>query len=247
MDDLLELTGRVEAAHFWFRGFRRFIQPIVDEVTAGRPGLRLLDCGCGTGHNLARLARAGRAYGFDLTEGGLALAKRRGVPLVRASVDRIPFRDATFDLLTSFDVLQYLEDDGQVLREMARVLRPGGHLVLTASAMAVLRGGHAGSWPEVRRYDRPRMRRIATAAGLEVQRVTHLFAALFPMMLVTRVLQRAAGRQPGAEEDWEMQVPPAPLNAALTAALALEATLARPFSMPCGSSLLLVARKPPAA
>src|SRR5918993_1360192 len=53
--DLLELTARAEASHFWFRGFRRFVAPVIADITAGRPGLRLVDCGAGTGHNLSLL------------------------------------------------------------------------------------------------------------------------------------------------------------------------------------------------
>jgi SAM-dependent methyltransferase len=78
MDDLLELTSRVEADHFWFRGFRAFITPLLDQAAAGRPHLRLIDCGCGTGHNLALLSRYGDVFGFDLTPGGLDLARRTG-------------------------------------------------------------------------------------------------------------------------------------------------------------------------
>jgi len=243
MDDLLELTSRVEADHFWFRGFRAFITPLLDEAAAGRPDLRLLDCGCGTGHNLALLSRYGDVVGFDLTPGGLELAKRSAVPLVRAEMSRMPFRSGSFDILTSFDVLQYVDDDGLALREVARLLRPGGTAVLTASALEVLRGGHAGAWPEVRRYTKARLRRIAIDAGLHIERLTYLFGSLLPMMLAVR----AARRNSPADcqgEDWEMSIPPAPINNALTWLLRTEAALTRrmPFT-PAGSSVLIVARK----
>src|SRR5512139_1578204 len=175
MDDLLELTSRVEADHFWFRGFRAFVIPLIAEAAGTRRNLRLLDCGCGTGHNLQLLAPFGTPYGFDLTPGGLSFARRTGRPVVRAEMMHMPFRTASFDVLTSFDVLQYVEDDGAAMREMARLLRPGGTAIVTASAMEILRGGHAGSWPEVRRYTKARMRRIAEDAGLRVQRLTYLF------------------------------------------------------------------------
>ena len=87
MDDLLDLTSRVEATHFWFRGFRGFVAPAIREVAGTRRGLRLLDCGCGTGHNLASLLHPyGRAFGFDLTPGGLAYARTSGFPLAQAYV-----------------------------------------------------------------------------------------------------------------------------------------------------------------
>jgi SAM-dependent methyltransferase len=243
VDDLLELTSRVEADHFWFRGFKAFIAPLVADAAAGRRNLRLLDCGCGTGHNLALLAPYGRAFGFDLTAGGLTRARATGRPVVRAEMTRMPFRDGSFDLLTSFDVLQYVDDDDAGMREMWRLLRPGGTAIVTASAMQVLRGGHAGAWPEVRRYTKAQIRRIAEGAGLEVLRVAYLFGTLFPMMLAVRMVRRRSDGD-AAGRDWEMDVPAPPINGALTWLLRGEAALTRHAAiMPAGSSVLVVARK----
>ena len=245
MDDLLELTSRVEADHFWFRGFRAFINPLIEDAVAGRGNLRLIDCGLGTGHNLQLLAGYGRAFGFDLTPGGLALARRAGRPLVQADIARIPFQSACCDLVTSFDVLQYVDDDAGAMREMARLLRPGGTAIITAAALKVLRGGHAAEWPETRRYTRHGLRELAEGAGFRIERVSYLFGALFPMMLAVRIFRRRSTPGKGPGKDWEMSVPAAPVNAALTWLLRAEAAITRrvPFT-PAGSSVLLVAKKP---
>ena len=248
MDDLLDLTSRVEGTHFWFRGFRRFVAPAIAEMAGGRRDLRLLDCGCGTGYNLVTLLRPyGSAFGFDLTPGGLAHARAVGVAVARADMAEIPFQSSRFDLVTSFDVLQYVRDDAEVMKEIARVIKPGGSLVVTAAALDLLRGGHAGTWPEVRRYTTTRMRSIVEGAGLKTHHLTYLFATLFPAMLAVRLAGRAgeagkAGRPGG--DDWEMRVPAAPINAALTGVLAMEAALSRRIPMPVGSSVLVVAVKP---
>jgi SAM-dependent methyltransferase len=251
MDDLLDLTSRVEATHFWFRGFRRFVAPAIADLAGGRRDLYLLDCGCGTGHNLATLLRPyGHTFGFDLTQAGLAYARAAGLRLARADMGAIPFQSGRFDVVTSFDVMQYARDDAHVLREMARVLKPGGGLVVTAAALDVLRGGHAGTWPEVRRYTTGRMRSIVEGAGLQVRHLTYLFASLFPAMLAVRAMGRAGGTNEAtgtgkaSGDDWEMHVPPAPINAAVTGMLAVEAALSRRIPMPVGSSVLVVAVKP---
>jgi SAM-dependent methyltransferase len=243
MHDLLELTSRVEAQHFWFQGFRAFVAPLIAAAAAGRRNLRAIDCGCGTGHNLALHAPFGQVFGFDLTPGGLGLAQRSGRPLARADITRIPFRSGSFDLLTSFDVLQSVEDDAQALREMARVLRPGGAAIITAAALHLLRGGHAAEWPEHRRYTRRRLRQSVERAGLTVERDAYLFGSLFPMMLAVRALRRRVdGDAPG--DDWEMHVPAAPVNAMLAGMLRVEAALTRRMSLaPVGSSVLVVAKK----
>jgi SAM-dependent methyltransferase len=248
MDNLLDLTSRVEATHFWFRGFRRFVAPAIAELAGPRRDLQLLDCGCGTGHNIATLLRPyGRAFGFDLTPAGLMHARAAGIPLARANLSAIPFQSGRFDLVTSFDVIQYVDDDAAAMKEMARVIKPGGGLVVTATALDVLRGGHAGKWPEVRRYTTGRMRSIVEGAGLKVRRLTYLFATLFPAMLALRVLDRAGkarGANGAGDDDWEMTIPAAPINGALTAVLAAEAALSRRIPMPVGSSVLVVAAKP---
>src|SRR4030095_13383776 len=249
MDDLLDLTSRVEATHFWFRGFRRFVAPAIAAIAGGRRDLYLLDCGCGTGHNLATLLRPyGSAFGFDLTPAGLAHARAAGLRLARAEMGAIPFQSGRFDLVTSFDVLQYVRDDAAVMKEIARVIKPGGGLVVTASALDMLRGGHAGTWPEVRRYTSGRMRSIVEGAGLKIRHLTYLFATLFPAMRAVRLAGRAGeagGATSARGDDWEMRVPAAPINATLTGMLAMEAALSRRIPMPVGSSVLVVAVKPP--
>src|SRR5439155_24087097 len=202
MDNLLDLTSRVEATHFWFRGFRRFCAPAIAEIAGARRDLHLLDCGCGTGYNLATLLGPyGRAFGFDLTPAGLLHARAAGFPLARADMRATPFQTARFDLVTSFDVMQYVDDDYAVMKEMARVLKPGGGLVVTAAALDVLRGGHAGTWPEVRRYTTARMRSLVEGAGLKVHRLTYLFAALFPAMIAVRALRRDTAAN-ATDGDW---------------------------------------------
>jgi SAM-dependent methyltransferase len=245
MDDLLELTGRAEAAHFWFRGFRRFVAPVIADLAHGRPGLRLVDCGCGTGHNLKLLRPHGRAVGFDLNAAGVARAHATGLTVLRGDVTRIPLASGAFDMATSFDVLQCVEADVDAVREMARIVRPGGVVVVTVAALEALRGDHAEVWQEVRRYTPATARRLIEAEGLRVERVSFMFASIFPLMASVRLVQRLTrqlGRSVRAETD--ISVPIGPVNLLLTALVSAEAALFRRVPMPIGSSLLVVARKP---
>ncbi|MGE0816952.1 MAG: class I SAM-dependent methyltransferase [Vicinamibacterales bacterium] len=247
MDRLLELTSRAERTHFWFRGFRRFVTPWLAEAARHRTALRLLDCGCGTGVNLPLLARHGTAYGFDLTARGLEFARARGEPRVaRASIDAMPFPDGVFDVVTSFDVLYALPDDveAQALREMARVLKPGGAALVTVAAFESLRGGHGALSQEVRRYTRATLASRFARAGFDVERTSYTHATLFPLLFAVRAVQRRrAGRSPDVNEA-EIAVPMAPVNAALSAALAVESWVLPRMNLPFGSSAIALARKP---
>jgi SAM-dependent methyltransferase len=247
MDRLLELTSRAERSHFWFRGFRAFVEPFVRRAVSGIAAPQLIDCGCGTGANLEMLRKFGQVRGFDLTWNGLELARdlKRG-PIARASIGAIPFADRTFDLATSFDVFQCLPDavEHAAAREMWRVLKPGGHVVLNVAALELLSGQHAVLSEEVRRYTPRSLRLLLETAGFEVLRVTFVHFSLFPLMLPVRLVQRWTSGGTVEPGEFDITVPPAPINAALSGLLYLEAAALRLTNMPIGTSVLCLARRP---
>ncbi len=246
MDRLLEATYRVEQQHFWWKGLRGFVRPLVADATAGRQAARILDCGCGTGANLIMLGEFGQASGFDASFRGLELAHQYGQRRVaQASIARMPFGDAAFDLVTAFDVLYSLseEEEAAALSEIHRVLKPGGTLIVNVAALRILRGNHSVFGAEVRRSTRRRLRRLISDAGLRVTRLTYSNAILFPLMLAVRSGQRLMGLATPEEAGTDVVLPPAPVNGLLTLLLQVEARALRVVDMPIGSSLLCVARK----
>jgi SAM-dependent methyltransferase len=247
VEHLLRATARAEARHFWFRGFRAFVTPLLQRAAAGRTDARLLDCGCGTGANVALLDRFGRGYGFDLTEVGLRIGRDAGrTRLARATVAAAPFATASFDIVTSFDVLYSLpeRDETAAIAEMYRLLKPGGCAIVNVAAMDILRGDHSILSRELRRYSRDDLRRRLQRAGFVVERLTYTNAALFAPLAIARLIQRRRGLRVESEADTEISVPPTPINALMTAVMHLEALWLRAFDEPFGSSLLCVARKP---
>lgn len=250
MDDLLRATAQAEARHFWFRGFRGFVEPLLQRAAGRRSEAgvaRILDCGCGTGANLALLNRYGRAYGFDVSPVGLRIGRQAGrVLTVRASAAAVPFPSASFDIVTSFDVLYALDDQTEkaAISEMFRVLKPGGFAVINVAAMDILRGDHSVLSHEVRRYSRADLRRRLAAAGFSVERLTYTNASLFVPMLVARTMQRRRGLRREPEARREITVPREPINLLLSGLLGIESLYLRWFDAPAGSSLLCLARRP---
>jgi SAM-dependent methyltransferase len=250
VEQLLRATAKAEARHFWFRGFRAFVTPLLQQAAAGRTRLLVLDCGCGTGANLGLLDRFGRAYGFDLSDVGLRIGRAAGRRrLARATAAAVPFAAASFDIVTSFDVLYSLpdRDEQTAIGEMFRVLKPGGFAVVNVAAMQALRGDHSVLSHERRRYSRHDLRRRLEGAGFQIVRLTYTNATLFVPMLVARSLQRRRGLRSERDAHREIAVPPAPVNAAMSAVMWLESLWLRFFNVPVGSSLLCLARKPPDA
>ena len=245
MDPRFEKTRRAAASHFWYHGFRRFASQVLEDVAGGRTDLRILDCGCGVGQNLPVLAPYGHPIGFELEEKPALASHQYGYPVVRADITRIPFPDASFDLAVSFDVMQCIYPDVAAVREMTRVVRPGGRVLLLVAALDILHGDHSEVWNEFRRYTPATARQLAETAGLTVERVSFAFAALFPLMLTVRTTQRLLRRvRPGPPSEQEIEVPWGPVNATLSLLLDAEAALSRHISMPIGSSLIVIATKP---
>ena len=160
----------------------------------------------------------------------------------------VPFPSSAFDVVTSFDVLYSLDEPNEraAVAEMYRLTRPGGFVIINVAAMDILRGDHSVLSREVRRYSR------ASAGDAAHRRRLHRSCAsptptpslFLPMVAVAR--RCSAGAASPAEEDAEqdIRVPPAPVNALLTAALRVESWWLRAFDNPFGSSLLCLARKP---
>jgi ubiquinone/menaquinone biosynthesis C-methylase UbiE len=221
------------------------VEPLVADARAAHGGpLEILDCGCGTGHNLELLRRYGRATGIDLTWTGLTVARQRGERrLARATAARLPFPAKTFDFVTSFDVLYSLPDETErdAIADMFRVLRPGGRLLVNVAALDALRGNHSILSGEVRRYSRGALEKKLQAAGFRLRRSTYTNVSILPLVAAVRLAQRVTGH---VESQDEIAVPVAPINAALSGVLALEAAALRVVNMPLGSSLLAYAERP---
>jgi SAM-dependent methyltransferase len=235
------LMRAVEDRHWWYVGTRAIAYDALRALPL--PGnARILDAGCGTGGNWAMLSRFGRVAGVDVAELALDAARARGIESVaRASVAQLPFGEASFDLVTSFEVLYHsaVGDDVAALAELRRVLRPGGWLLLRLPAFEWLRGAHDEAVHTARRYTRRSVRSKLAAAGLEPSRLTHANGLLLPLAAVKRVAERLTG----ATGD-DLRPAPALAESLFRGALALERRLLRRVDLPIGVSVMAVARRP---
>ena len=231
-----------EDRQWWYAGMRAISLALLRPELA--KGGRILDAGCGTGRNLAEFAGWAKPSGVDLSEEALRFCRRRGVHAARGRVESLPFPPGAFDAVTSFDVLyhRWVEDDAAAVAELARVLRPGGLLLVRVPALKMLWGAHDAAVHSRHRYTAGEVRALLEGQGLRVVRLTYANTLLFPVIALRRLLDRLTGR-----EGSDVAFLPAPLEWAFGSLLRLEARLLPRITFPVGASVFALARKPGAA
>ena len=227
---------------------REITDAVLEHQLKNRSSLQILDAGCGTGFNIAHYSRLGphRVFGLDLSNDAIGFVSKRGIRRIcQASVNEIPYASATFDLVLSFDVLCQGErppvEGG--LREMQRVLRPGGYIFVRVPAYSWMRSSHDLEVDTRRRFTRPELAQKISEAGFQVDWISYANCFLFPAVVVRRLLLKTIGIGEGSD------VRPLPaalgwINPLFLRILKLEATLFKHrFPLPFGLSIVCRARK----
>ncbi len=241
-DDVYAVEAAVQATHWWFEGRRRLLTRLLKQLDP-QPGWRVLEVGSGTGANLPVLAGLGvrQVVGCDLSVDALRIGpNRHSAALARVDARCLPFGDQTFDLVLAADVIEHLDDDRGAVAEFARVLKPGGHLVLTVPAFPVLWGPQDVVAHHRRRYRRPSLLELLAAAGIRVHTCFHFNYLLFLPIFVVRKLLLAMRVRVSSENEINTTW----MNRVLTRVFFLDVDTAPRLRVPFGVSLCVVALKP---
>ena len=240
------ILRRVEEGHWWFVGRRTILRSLVESLMrtrkepAGDARWNILDVGCGTGANLAMLSQFGNTSGVDVWAEAVSCCHERGLQNVKQAVaEDLPFADESFELVTALDVIEHLDDDIAGLREMRRVLRPYGRILLFVPACMFLWGVQDDVSHHRRRYTLPQLKEAVSKAGFEIEQASYMNITFFLPTLIGRLLMRVAGIKP----DSEANVTPGFLNGILGKILGSESELLRHMNLPFGVSALCIARR----
>jgi SAM-dependent methyltransferase len=232
--------AQLETHHWWYAGMRAIARDVLKNTPLPRPA-KILDAGCGVGGGLRWLAEFGPVTGIDLHP--LAVRHSHAVrpTVAQASIQQLPFPAHVFDLVTSFEVLYHLSvsSDEAALHEFARVLKPSGWALVRVPAHDWIRGAHDRQVHTRHRYSADELRQKLERAGLHVRRLTPMGSFLFPAAVLRRFTQSHA------EQESDVQLPPAFLNTPLTYLLSAERFWLRLAPLPFGLSLLALAQKNP--
>lgn len=249
-----EFLYELEENFWWFAGMREITAAVLDPAICAlsRPRM-ILDAGCGTGGMLSWLERheeGGCLVGIDLSSVALSFGRKRGDGmLAQASVTDLPFRASTFDLVTSFDIWEQLageNSDEAAIREMLRVLKPGGVAFVRVPAYEWMKSGHDKALATQHRYGLDELVGKMSNAGFKIRRATYANTLLLPLAVTRRLLLQRIGLVKRGSD-----VKPLPpslgwLNRILLCALRTEARwLNNPErALPFGLSAICLAEKP---
>jgi SAM-dependent methyltransferase len=232
--------AELDQRHWWYRARREVIAALIRRSVSLPPKARILEIGCGTGHNLAMLGAFGHVDALELDEEARTFAEQRlGRSVMSAPLPELAgVGDSLYDLIGAFDVIEHIDDDRAAIASIATKLKPGGKFVMTVPAHAWMWSAHDVVNHHKRRYSKRVLRQLIEGSPLQLERIGYLNGLLFPAAVAERLSSRLLGK-----ENADLTLPPAPLNATLERTFAAERHLIGRLPLPIGLSLFAVAAR----
>lgn len=236
---MYEEHERLESDHWWFVGRRRIIREVLKRHLPPSANRRILDVGSGTGGMFPMLAELGTVEGAEASPDARQRSTRRHSQFTVHPCE-LPrgLPEGKWDVLTTFDVIEHLDEPVATLRAMNDRLAPGGRVVVTVPAMPSLWGHHDVLNEHRRRYTQALLVDHLAQAGLQTRFVSHYNSLLLPAVAAARLASNLLGLK-GTGDD--IQAPPWPINATLKILFGSERRIVARASVPAGVSLIAVA------
>ena len=211
--------AQLDTSHWWYRARREVLAKLIARKIAPPAPARILEIGCGTGHNLGMLARFGEVDAVELDAAARAVATQRlGRPVAEARLPELAgVAQRSYDMVALLDVLEHVDDDRAALASIARRLKPGGALLLTVPAFQWMWSVHDEVNHHKRRYTKATLRAAIGEAGLRADFMGYFNSILFPLAVTGRQIGRLTGKL-----DSDDKMPARPVNALLQAVFGLE-------------------------
>jgi SAM-dependent methyltransferase len=237
---VFDRMAELDQEHWWFTARRRILAEVISRVVRPPKTARLLEVGCGTGHNLPMLAHFGDVDACELDDAARTLASERfGRPVREAKLpDLGMFPEGAYEVIALLDVLEHVPDDRPALDAIMTRLKPGGALVLTVPANPWMWSAHDVAHHHFRRYTKRQLKSLALAAGYRIELLSYFNSLLFPAVAAARIVGKLSGRD--AADD---SMPSPVVNGLLDRIFGLEAALVGRVPMPFGVSLVAVLRR----
>jgi SAM-dependent methyltransferase len=230
--------AELDDRHWWYRARRQIIADLIQREARLPRNAKILEIGCGTGHNLPMLSGFGHVDGLELDDEARALSERRlGRKVMSSPLPELAdVPDRNYDLVGAFDVIEHIEDDNAALASIATKLKPGARFIMTVPAHRWMWTAHDVANHHKRRYSKEQLRTLIESSPLRLERLGYFNSFLFPVAVAERTVSKWRGKDNG-----DVKLPPAPLNALLEKVFAAERHLVGRLPLPPGLSLFAVA------
>jgi SAM-dependent methyltransferase len=230
--------AELDQRHWWYRARREVLAALIQREVPLPAKARILEIGCGTGHNLEMLGRLGRVDALELDDEARAIAEKRlGRKAMSAPLPELSgVKDRHYDLIGAFDVIEHIDDDAAAVASIAAKLKKGGTFVMTVPAHQWMWSAHDVVNHHRRRYSKKALKRLIEGSPLRLQKVGYFNSLLFPLAVAERLASKLRGK-----DDADVKLPPAPLNSALESTFRAERHLVGRLPLPPGLSLFAVA------
>lgn len=242
--EIYDQIQAIEQSHWWYIARRKIIFDWVLQALADYPSPKILDIGCGTGFNIEYLRIRGykQVVGLDFSIDALGFCQSRNITrLVCSDGAYPPFCAESFDMIMALDLIEHLADDTHALQELARLLKPGGALIIFTPAFNFLWSLQDEVGHHYRRYTAGELRKKIEETGLKINKLTYANTFLFPLIWAGRIALRLSGNN--IQSTSENDLHPGWSNNLLQLIFAAERPLLHHINFPYGVSLLCVAKK----
>ncbi|MBY0284791.1 MAG: class I SAM-dependent methyltransferase [Sphingomonas sp.] len=229
-----------DSTHWWYRARREILSDYLTRLGGLPKNARILEIGCGTGHNLPMLARFGTVEAIEIDPAARAIASERlGRPVGAAPLPELPgIERGAYDLIAVLDVVEHIADDVAALAAMRDCLKPGGKILIAVPAHQWMWSAHDVVNHHHRRYSKATLGRAIAAAGLKHNGLRWFNSLLFPLAAASRLAGRLTGK-----DDSDDSPPPGPVNALFETVFGLERHLVGRVPLTWGVSIVTLASK----
>jgi SAM-dependent methyltransferase len=229
--------AELDDRHWWYRARRRILAELIRREANLPADARILEIGCGTGHNLSMLGGFGHIDGLELDDEAAALSEKRlGRKVMRSPLPALAEVPGDYDLIGAFDVIEHIDDDTAALAAIATKLKPGGKFIMTVPAHPWMWTAHDVANHHKRRYSKAALRKLVEGSPMRLDKIGYFNSLLFPLAVAQRAASKLRGKDNG-----DVSLPAAPLNRSLEAVFASERYLVGRLPLPPGLSLFAVA------
>lgn len=239
------LMYQIEQSHWWFKGKQDLLKQNLRKLkTKSSENKKILDIGAGTGIVLKILKDFGVIFGIEHSRQAIKyLKERRLKQIICADANQsLPFRNGTFDIITCLDVLEHLENDVGLLKEMIRISKPGGCILVAVPAFKIFWSPHDVALHHKRRYTRRNILETIKELNCQVVKSTYYNTFLSLPILAVRKFKSIFHQDRQIQSDLFISVPNF-LNKLFGFLYKIEIWCLRFIDYPFGVSILLVLSK----